>query len=218
MHFNIAALSLLVGSSLAVPLDVEIEKRQSCPSVHVFGARGTTVPPGYGLTITIVDEILSAYPGSTSEAIVYPACGGQSSCGGASYSSSVSQGIQAVASAVNAYNSKCPQTKLVLIGYSHGGEIMDAALCGGGVPNQGYTNKAVPLSSSAVNMVKAAIFMGDPLFKTGLPYDVGTCAAGGFDARPPASRARQLVRSSRTATLATRTAATAITLQLTRAT
>ena len=56
---------------------------------------------------------------------------------------------------------------------------MDAALCGGGVPNQGYTNPAVQISTSAVTMVKAAIFMGDPLYVAGLPYDVGTCAAGG---------------------------------------
>lgn len=56
---------------------------------------------------------------------------------------------------------------------------MDAALCGGGDPNQGVTNTAVRLSASAVNMVKAAIFMGDPMFRAGLPYDVGTCAAGG---------------------------------------
>jgi acetylxylan esterase len=118
MHFNPLALFMLVSSSLAVPLDADLSKRQSCPSVHVFGARGTTVPPGYGLTITIVNEILGAYPGSTSEAISYPACGGQSSCGGASYGSSVAQGIKAVASAVNAYHSKCPQTKLVLVGYS----------------------------------------------------------------------------------------------------
>jgi acetylxylan esterase len=56
---------------------------------------------------------------------------------------------------------------------------MDVALCGGGDPNQGYTNTAVQLSSAAVNMVKAAIFMGDPMFRAGLSYDVGTCAAGG---------------------------------------
>lgn len=56
---------------------------------------------------------------------------------------------------------------------------MDVALCGGGDPNQGYTNTAVQLSASAVNQVKAAIFMGDPLFRAGLSYEVGTCAAGG---------------------------------------
>ena len=56
---------------------------------------------------------------------------------------------------------------------------MDAALCGGGDPNQGYNDPSAKLSASAVNMVKAAIFMGDPMFVAGLPYEVGTCAAGG---------------------------------------
>ena len=62
---------------------------------------------------------------------------------------------------------------------------MDAALCGGGDPNQGYTNTAVQLSSAAVNMVKAAIFMGDPMFRAGLSYEVGTCAAGGVCSPSP---------------------------------
>ena len=56
---------------------------------------------------------------------------------------------------------------------------MDVALCGGGNPNQGFTDTSVQLSSSAVNMVKAAIFMGDPMWVVGLPYGVGTCKAGG---------------------------------------
>ncbi|KAL5344031.1 cutinase [Aspergillus crustosus] len=181
MHwFSLVLLPL--GYALATP--VEIEQRQSCPQIHVFGARETTASPGYGSSGTVVNAILNAYPGSTAEAINYPACGGQSSCGGASYSASVSAGIDAVASAVNGFNSRCPTTELVLVGYSQGGEIFDAALCGGGVPNQGITNTAVRLSASAVNMVRAAIFMGDPLFRAGLPYNVGSCAAGGFDARP----------------------------------
>lgn len=184
MLFNLLAIPLFLGSALAVPLEVDVEKRQDCPSVHIFGARATTEPAGYGSSSTVVNSVLQAYPGSTAEAISYPACGGQSSCGGDSYSTSVAQGIQAVAAAVNSFNSQCPQTKIILAGYSQGGEIMDAALCGGGDPNQGYTNTAVPLTSSAVNQVKAAIFMGDPLFTAGLPYDVGTCSAGGFDKRP----------------------------------
>ncbi|KAJ5131166.1 uncharacterized protein N7515_007205 [Penicillium bovifimosum] len=184
MLSNVLTFSLLASGALAIPLDVDIEKRVTCSNVHIFGARETTVSPGYGSSSTVVNGLLSAYPGSTAEAINYPACGGQSSCGGVNYSASVAQGIAAVASAVNSYNSQCPSSKLVLVGYSQGAEIMDAALCGGGVPNQGYTNTAVQLSASAVNMVKAAILMGDPLFKAGLSYEVGTCAAGGFDARP----------------------------------
>lgn len=102
---------------MSVPLDAVVEKR-SCPGVHVFGARETTASAGYGSSITVVNEVLSAYSGSTAEAISYPACGGQSSCGSVSYSSSVAQGIQAVASAVNSFNSECPSTQLVLVGYS----------------------------------------------------------------------------------------------------
>ena len=60
-----------------------------------------------------------------------------------------------------------------------GAEIFDVALCGGGDPNQGYTNTAVQISSGAVTQVKAAILMGAPTYVYGLSYDVGTCQAGG---------------------------------------
>ncbi|KAL4738925.1 cutinase [Aspergillus similis] len=181
MYWKVTTL-LLIGQALAAK--AKTDKRQNCPEVHVFGARETTASPGFGSSATVVNAILNAYSGSTSQAIDYPACGGQSSCGGISYSASVAAGIDAVASAVNSFNTQCPDTKLVLVGYSQGGEIFDAALCGGGVPNQGISNTEVRISSSAVEMVKAAIFMGDPLFVAGLPYSVGTCTAGGFDARP----------------------------------
>jgi acetylxylan esterase len=56
---------------------------------------------------------------------------------------------------------------------------MDNALCGGGDSGAGISNTAVPISASAVNMIKAAIFMGDPRYRAGLPYNVGTCSAQG---------------------------------------
>lgn len=56
---------------------------------------------------------------------------------------------------------------------------MDDALCGGGDPDEGISNTAVPLSTSAVNMIAGAIFMGDPRFVAGLSYEVGSCKAGG---------------------------------------
>ncbi|KAL2173068.1 carbohydrate esterase family 5 protein [Thermothelomyces heterothallicus CBS 202.75] len=174
MKVTAVAVPVLAGIASANPVDVEA--RQSCPEVHVFGARETTAPPGYGTSQGLVNMVVQAYPGATSEAINYPACGGQASCGGidasdpetapdckssASYNSSANQGTQAVVSAVTSFNQRCPDTKIVLIGYSQGGQIMDNAYCGGA---------GATLSGSALDA---------------LSYDVGTCQAGGFAARPP---------------------------------
>ena len=114
--FKQMILSSLVAAAFASPVN-QVE-RQSCPQIHVFGARETTVSPGYGSAGTVVNDILNAHPGSTAEAINYPACGGQSSCGDVSYSASVEQGTSAVVSQVSAYAAKCPGTYLVLVGYS----------------------------------------------------------------------------------------------------
>lgn len=114
-------LLLSAFSAHATPLSPQgpnKEGRATCPSIHVFGARETTASAGYGSAGTVVDLILDAYPGATAEAIVYPACGGQASCGSVSYASSVQQGTTAAASAVNAFNAECPSTELVLVGYS----------------------------------------------------------------------------------------------------
>ena len=61
---------------------------------------------------------------------------------------------------------------------------MDNALCGGGDSGAGISSTAVPLSAAAVNMVKAAIFMGDPRYIKGLPYNVGTCQTNGVSMIP----------------------------------
>lgn len=52
---------------------------------------------------------------------------------------------------------------------------MDNAVCGG---------SGGQLSGSALAAVKVAIFMGDPHNVAGLPYNVGTCKAGGVSNHP----------------------------------
>lgn len=105
---TLAALATLAASVLGSP----IEQRATCPGVHVFGARETTAAAGYGSAGTFVNLILGAYSGSTSEAITYPAAGGDS------YGSSVQTGTTNIANQINAYNEMCPSTMLVVIGYS----------------------------------------------------------------------------------------------------
>ncbi|KZV60137.1 carbohydrate esterase family 5 protein [Peniophora sp. CONT] len=177
-----ASAFLLLGATLASAS--AIDARASCPQVHVFGARETTVAQGYGTAGPVVNSILSAYPGATAEAIVYPACGGQASCGGVSYANSVVQGVSAVANQVNTFNTQCPDTHLVLVGYSQGGQIFDDGYCGGGDTNEGISNTAIPISAAAQKKIAAAIFMGDPRHIPGLSYNVGTCQASGFAPRP----------------------------------
>ncbi|KAG8865380.1 hypothetical protein FRB96_000270 [Tulasnella sp. 330] len=170
-----AATVLALGATLVAA---------QCPSVHIFGARETTAPPGYGTAAVVTDDLLAIYSGSTAEAINYPACGGQSTCGDVSYAQSVLDGVAAVTSQVNTYNSECPNTVLVLVGYSQGAQIFDDAYCGGGDTNEGLTSTAIPISAAALQKIAAAIFMGDPRHIPGLSYNVGSCEASGFAPRP----------------------------------
>ncbi|KAL2758912.1 carbohydrate-binding module family 1 protein [Sodiomyces alcalophilus JCM 7366] len=182
---KLAALLFAVQPFLGAGSALAIEPRQSgCPNIHIFGARETTVPPGYGSAGPVVDSIRAAFPGATSEAIVYPACGGQSHCGGIQYGDSARQGTAAVAQAVNSFHQRCPNAQIVLVGYSQGGQIMDNALCGGTDPGSGISDPTVPINASALNAIKAAILMGSPRYRSGLQGNVGTCTAQGFAARP----------------------------------
>jgi acetylxylan esterase len=56
---------------------------------------------------------LNAHPGATAEAIDYPASGSDPS-----YSESVQAGDAAVVSQVGSFAAQCPDTQLVLVGYS----------------------------------------------------------------------------------------------------
>ncbi|KAG5961484.1 hypothetical protein E4U58_004251 [Claviceps cyperi] len=156
----------------------------SCPEIHIIGARGTGIPPGYDLLLPLVNTLKAKYSGSTSEYLDYPACGGAAACGGLSYGDSARAGTKAIAQAVSSFNSKCPNTKFVLMGYSQGGHVIDNALCGGEDPNARITDTTAPIPSNVAEKIVAATFMGNPRYQVGLPYDVGTCKASGFDARP----------------------------------
>lgn len=200
MYFPTTLVTPLILASLADASP--LTSRQSCPNIHVFGARETTAPAGYGSSSTFVNAILNAYPGSTSEAINYPAAGGDS------YASSVQQGTQDIANQINAFNQQCPNAKLVVVGYSQvsaicqethrnasahevqGAEIGDNALCGGGDTNQGVTNTSPLISSAASAAIKAVIWAGNPRNSPAeSSFHVGSCTAGGVSYPPSTTKA-----------------------------
>lgn len=43
-------------AAIAAAKPVELEQRQSCPGVYVFGARETTAPAGYGTSAGLVNS------------------------------------------------------------------------------------------------------------------------------------------------------------------
>ncbi|EMF09156.1 carbohydrate esterase family 5 protein [Sphaerulina musiva SO2202] len=177
MHVTSA---LTVAAGLAIASSSAIEDRASCPDIHIFGARESTVSAGYGSAKTFIDLINGAYPGSTSEAIVYPAAGGTN----AAYASSVQNGTQSIANQINSFNEKCPSARLVVIGYSQGAHIGDNALCGGGDPGQGITYTDSLITSAAATAIQAVIWAGNPRNSPEETFHHGTCTAGGFDPRP----------------------------------
>lgn len=158
-----------------------------CPKLHVFGARETTVPQGFGSSGPVVDMILAANPGATKEEIFYPATGGDS------YGSSVRAGVSAVTNQISKFSAQCPQTQIVLVGYSQGAQIMDDAVCGGGDTSEQINNTTAPIANAVVAQVKAIILMGDPRHTPGAPYNVGNSTAPGVSIKCLAGKSNMSV-------------------------
>jgi acetylxylan esterase len=109
------AAAAATASAQTMPMqapDPALVSGEACPQVHVFGARETTAPPGFGSAGTLVDLVLRAFPDATSEAIDYPAAGGDD------YASSVSDGIIAVVGQLQLFAKLCPDAVIIMHGYS----------------------------------------------------------------------------------------------------
>lgn len=124
-----AILSLLTTAALvsaSSSYDIGLSRRQDdCNAVHLFLARGNNEP----------------YPGRQ-QAMVEAVCDGVSNCGyedliySALYTDLSCQtaydAVHAAYAQVSEYACRCPDAKLVLTGYSQGGNIYTDFLGGGG--------------------------------------------------------------------------------------
>ncbi|KAI0457827.1 catalytic core domain of acetyl xylan esterase [Xylaria acuta] len=172
---HIPLLLLLIADT--VTATVRLGRRESCSDLRIFGARETTAPPGFGTAATVVGLIQRSYPAASAESIIYPAAGGNV------YGASVAAGVRAVAAQTNSYLQKCPNTTLVMVGYSQGAQIVDDAFCGG--PDGFSLNTTRESVSAGVSrMVAAIILMGNPRHVPGRVGNIGNATVGGFAARP----------------------------------
>jgi hypothetical protein len=114
----------------------EIAKFQSddCTPFHVFITRGSDEPyPGRlgNLTSQICDDIGGTKKCSY-ENIEYPAK--STAWGDEEWCKSAGKGAKAGQEQFKAYNEKCPDSKLILLGYSQGASVAQDILGGGGGP------------------------------------------------------------------------------------
>jgi hypothetical protein len=113
------ALSALASAAPLVP-------RVNCVSgLYIIVARGSDEAPGEGKPGQVATLIESRVPNSVSVAVDYPASL-------SNYPDSVTDGIEDAKSKIQNYVDTCGSgSKIVLLGYSQGGEVMTDVLAGG---------------------------------------------------------------------------------------
>ncbi|KAJ4412564.1 hypothetical protein N0V85_003657 [Neurospora sp. IMI 360204] len=144
--------------------------------IHLIVARGSTEAPGLGRIGVVARNVTLLIPGSTIEAIDYPATF-------ANYTTSEEKGAIGFEKRLVDYHEKCPDTKVALLGYSQGAHAMMDSLCGG-VPGEGSDYQASKGYLEVFNeTVVAAVAYGDPSHTAGAPWNLGSSTKTGIFAR-----------------------------------
>ncbi|RBR07353.1 uncharacterized protein FIESC28_10696 [Fusarium coffeatum] len=181
MQQKSSLLFLLATAAAADAHSIGI-RASECKDVHVFLAKGNNEP----------------YPGRQGK-LAEAICDGYKSCDyedilfnnplEAPFCDSVTEGVVNGKKQITAYNKRCPKSKLVVSGYSQGGQVVGDILGGGGgvffedcVEDKiaGLSSKSEPGSS-----IVAAMIFGDTRHTAGQPYNVLTGAdSNGLFPRP----------------------------------
>lgn len=170
----VALLPLSLASPFA-PNPKDLDKRGSMPcsdrGVHIIASsgHGSTEYRGYGLLASTMYAIKAQIPHSTNSSTVYPK-------NDTDISQATGIGADNLSQYIVDYHKKCPNTPLVLFGYSEGAIITMNTLCGGPSRN--------PYNSAYSPIIIATVVYGDETRVPNQPYDLGTCTTGhGVNAR-----------------------------------
>ena len=162
--------ALLVGAAAAITPSIAFAPVASadCPDIEVVFARGTDDTPGLGVVGGAFVDALSSKVGGRSVgayAVNYPA--DYDFLAAASGANDASAHVQYMMGA-------CPNTRLVLGGYSQGAAVIDV-IAAVPIPVIGFTN---PLPPNAPDFVAAIAVFGNPSGKLGLPLTVSPVWGG----------------------------------------
>jgi cutinase len=177
-----ATASSLPLSLIATP----VAGAAPCPDVEVVFARGTTEPPGVGgIGQAFVDSVRSQVGGRSVGvyAVNYPASN--------DFSSSTPAGGDDMSAHVQAMAANCPNTRMVLGGYSQGAAVVDLATTY--MPPEVADNVAAAAEFGGARSTFADSLSPGPLPSVGPLYTAKTiemcvpndpiCFQGGWDMR-----------------------------------
>ncbi|MGV0744446.1 cutinase family protein [Mycolicibacterium sp. XJ870] len=164
-------LKLVQGAALmaacALPIaPAQIASAQPCPEVEVIFARGTWEPPGVGVTgQAFVDALRSQAGGKTVN--VYPVNYAASGNFGdrIEFARTVVDGIRDAANHIEATAANCPNTRMVLGGYSQGAVVagfVTSAAVPDSIPTEYEQFIPDPMPPEAAEHVAAVVLMGKP--------------------------------------------------------
>lgn len=125
-----SAVFVLGLASIAAALPIaQREAAITCVSgIYMIVARGSNEDPGEGRLSQVTSLVKSLIPGSASVAVDYPA----TIFDDGTYPVSVYEGIDDAIAKIEAYVSACGSaSRIALLGYSQGGNVMTDALAGG---------------------------------------------------------------------------------------
>ncbi|MFZ0833593.1 MAG: cutinase family protein [Mycobacterium sp.] len=116
--FLVAATTVTAGAAIA--LSFPSTTSAACPDVEVVFARGTTEPPGVGGVGQAFVDSLRSQAGGRSVSVYpvnYPATN--------DFGNSIAAGARDASGRVESTAASCPNTKMVLGGYSQGAAVVD---------------------------------------------------------------------------------------------
>ena len=175
---GVAAAAIAAG----LPVSYVAAEPASCPDVEVIFARGTGEPAGLGIAGTgvvgqaFVEALAQRLNGRTVDAyaVNYPADFDFLEA---------DEGAEDAAARIATVAARCPDTKLVLGGYSQGAAVIDMLANVGPLgPEIGGIGSAPPLSAPFADKISAVAVFGNPADRFGTPLsDTGSFAGRAID-------------------------------------
>ncbi|KAK3937517.1 acetyl xylanesterase [Diplogelasinospora grovesii] len=161
-------MSRVATSALvAVGFLATMSAAQNCVTnggVHMIVARASTEAPGTGIIGAVANSTAQQLPGSDIVAVDYPATL-------VDYVQSETAGVTAMTKLVTDYAAACPNSPIVLMGYSQGAQVSADVACGASETGFPQTQ---PLPASISDRIVAIVLMGDPSHVPGTAFDKGS--------------------------------------------